>query len=461
MKASKKLMLFLILALNPAFLQVVFAQSDSTNYWKRIGGVISPVVATDTVSAVLGDFRELKAAVIDSGGQVFNVKAFGAKGDGVTDDVQAIMAAVNALPSNGGELYFPSTAGGYRIGSKLSLPKTALLNLPKGAILNIDAGDTLIIGGGIKAKNYQVFSGDGTIIFGYGAGSDVWADWWGIVYNDTTIDNMPAIQKAIDSFVDVSWDFSPTLKARGKNIYFSNGTVTVKSTGYLYSGTRLVGQGGGQQYAGTLIDVRDMLNDTVFVFKSTEYTAYYHFGGLEQMWLEPLDGKRPWAAIYILQAGENCVLRDLSIYRMHYGVVYGDGVATRSQVSATMTNVTLHEHDSAAIKIRKSVGNMWFQNISGDGNFVFINNEQGGTTSLSISLDGFKVEGGQQSVPWKDSSTVVRMKDSWGSLIIKDGWIGTDTVTVIFPRFCGHREKPLSWWQKEVRNGKSQETESV
>ncbi len=37
----------------------------------------------------------------------FNVKNFGAKGDGVTDDTLAISNALNAIPSYGGTLYFP------------------------------------------------------------------------------------------------------------------------------------------------------------------------------------------------------------------------------------------------------------------------------------------------------------------------------------------------------------------
>lgn len=57
----------------------------------------------------------------DKGGQVLNVKAFGAKGDGVTDDTAAVQAAINAAnAANGGVIYFPS--GIYLIGSALVIP---------------------------------------------------------------------------------------------------------------------------------------------------------------------------------------------------------------------------------------------------------------------------------------------------------------------------------------------------
>jgi hypothetical protein len=45
--------------------------------------------------------------VYDPGAAIWNVKAYGAKGDGVTDDSAAILAALAALPAAGGEIFFP------------------------------------------------------------------------------------------------------------------------------------------------------------------------------------------------------------------------------------------------------------------------------------------------------------------------------------------------------------------
>lgn len=47
------------------------------------------------------------AALYDKGGTVHNVKAYGALGNGSTDDRAAIIAAWNALPSDGGTVAFP------------------------------------------------------------------------------------------------------------------------------------------------------------------------------------------------------------------------------------------------------------------------------------------------------------------------------------------------------------------
>jgi hypothetical protein len=51
-----------------------------------------------------------------------NVRDYGAVGNGSTDDKQAIQNAINAVPSGGGVVYFPS--GTYRITGKLTLSDT-------------------------------------------------------------------------------------------------------------------------------------------------------------------------------------------------------------------------------------------------------------------------------------------------------------------------------------------------
>lgn len=45
--------------------------------------------------------------VIDTNGQVVNVKAYGAKGDGISDDTPAFNAALRAAQVHGGKIYFP------------------------------------------------------------------------------------------------------------------------------------------------------------------------------------------------------------------------------------------------------------------------------------------------------------------------------------------------------------------
>ena len=75
--------------------------------------------------------RALRAYISQSGGNpdanpfsgflgpVYNVKAYGAKGDGVTDDTAAIQAAINAAPA-GARVY--ASAGNYLLSSPINFP---------------------------------------------------------------------------------------------------------------------------------------------------------------------------------------------------------------------------------------------------------------------------------------------------------------------------------------------------
>ncbi|MFH0991235.1 MAG: glycosyl hydrolase family 28-related protein, partial [bacterium] len=92
--------------------------SGQFGWWKRNAtvpqsGTVSLATATDTLSA----------ADLIIKGPVIDVRAYGAKGDGTTDDVVAIQNAINSL-TNGGIVFFPS--GKYRISQALTgnLPHT-------------------------------------------------------------------------------------------------------------------------------------------------------------------------------------------------------------------------------------------------------------------------------------------------------------------------------------------------
>jgi hypothetical protein len=70
------------------------------------------------------DFAGFSAVNVGGGlsGRAFDVKSYGAGGDGVTDDTGAIQSALGAIPAVGGVLYFP--AGRYKYsGSPLVLSK--------------------------------------------------------------------------------------------------------------------------------------------------------------------------------------------------------------------------------------------------------------------------------------------------------------------------------------------------
>jgi pectate lyase-like protein len=85
-------------------------------------------------------------------GRVFNVMAFGAKGDGIADDTLAIQAAINACSAAGGGItYLPF--GTYFITSALSLPATCWLcgQGQRGANRVVGNGTNILVKSDIEA----------------------------------------------------------------------------------------------------------------------------------------------------------------------------------------------------------------------------------------------------------------------------------------------------------------------
>lgn len=83
------------------------------------------------------------------GARLYDVKTYGATGDGTTDDTAAIQAALAAIPSEGGTLYFPTGIYKYT-GSTLALSKPITV---RG-----DGAGTQIISGGIAVAGFRALS---------------------------------------------------------------------------------------------------------------------------------------------------------------------------------------------------------------------------------------------------------------------------------------------------------------
>lgn len=96
--------------------------SAQGTFWVLVNGVLhytGSIVVTGTATT----------QVVDKGGEVYNVKAYGATGDGATDDSTAVAAAITAATNaNGGTIYFP--AGTYLISGQITFPNDAASPAP-------------------------------------------------------------------------------------------------------------------------------------------------------------------------------------------------------------------------------------------------------------------------------------------------------------------------------------------
>lgn len=117
-------------------------------------------LTTRSHRVLAGSLDEIAAREIDvlldsgAGGKVpptFNVMLYGAKGDGVTDDLSAISAAMAAASSHGGTVYFPGytfAIGGVLPGTYSYLHlvgeygKTSIIRLATGSNVGILSGDS-------------------------------------------------------------------------------------------------------------------------------------------------------------------------------------------------------------------------------------------------------------------------------------------------------------------------------
>jgi len=112
--------------------------------------------------------------------------------------------------------------GAWNITANLTVNASAVLTVPPGATIDVLSGVTLTINGYFNAGIYQVFTGDGTVVFGSGAVADIYPEWWGI----DGVDDQVEINKAMTSCNSLGG--TVRLTKRGKtNDYTISDTIDV------------------------------------------------------------------------------------------------------------------------------------------------------------------------------------------------------------------------------------------
>lgn len=121
-------------------------------------------------------------------GTVFDVIAYGAVGDGATDDEVAIELAIAAAAVNGGVVYFPSTGNTYMMTTAITVPSNVTLTFEPGASIESDGSSTITINGPMSVGRHQIFTnfGSGDILFGKGALGAAYPEWWGAIADGVT-----------------------------------------------------------------------------------------------------------------------------------------------------------------------------------------------------------------------------------------------------------------------------------
>lgn len=125
-----------------------------------------------------------------------DVRRYGGNPNGSVDATGALATAAVISAAGGGNVIVEG--GTYRVTSNTTIARGATIEFRQGGKITVDTGMTLTITGTLRAPRTQIFTGSGTVTFGYGGGSatEVYPEWFGAIPDGTT-DCSAAINKAI------------------------------------------------------------------------------------------------------------------------------------------------------------------------------------------------------------------------------------------------------------------------
>lgn len=169
----------------------------STIKISQLPSATTPLAGSEEVPLVQSGVTKKVAVAAFS--DYVNVKAYGAVGDGFTDDTAAIQAA----QATGKTVFFPEPASFYNVTTPIT------------------------IGVPIIAGLYRIFGGAGTITFDQGTVTEVYPEWWGI---DGTNDHLE-INKALAAFSVVALTQKYTIGSSGSLIVMNANNKLIGSQG--------------------------------------------------------------------------------------------------------------------------------------------------------------------------------------------------------------------------------------
>jgi hypothetical protein len=124
----------------------------------------------------------------------FNVKQFGLKGDGKTDDAPALKVLLHAHAS-GGTFYFPP--GKYVLADDIDVPENIGFVMDGGTMLQLGDKSTFTMNGNLQSSLQPIFNGAGKVRGTLGKGV-YYPQWWG-AKTDGKTDCAPAIDAAVEA----------------------------------------------------------------------------------------------------------------------------------------------------------------------------------------------------------------------------------------------------------------------
>lgn len=131
------------------------------DYLKKVGVSLAGLVGLGFAGSSCSKSQGAPAQA--GSGPYLNVKDFGARGDGVADDTEAVQEAIESVPDRGGTLFFPS--GAYRITSSLTVRNPGIRLLGEGPVSHNES-----LNGAGGRGSMMIADGDGMTLLCIGHG---------------------------------------------------------------------------------------------------------------------------------------------------------------------------------------------------------------------------------------------------------------------------------------------------